>query len=77
MTKALLSLDEIDRVKRINGIRSTTGLAECTGPSRNTWTTALKTRRPTPDILDALLGLGARPSKVLVSADDEMLQTAA
>ncbi|MDK4235771.1 XRE family transcriptional regulator [Corynebacterium propinquum] len=62
----LLSLDEIDRVKRLHHITSTTGLAEKTNLARKTWTTAINTRKPTVSILEALATLGANPSKVLV-----------
>lgn len=62
----LISLDELDRVKRANGLRTIVDLSEATAISRPTWTRAIKTRRPTPDILNALAELGARPNKVLV-----------
>lgn len=62
----LISLDELDRVKRANRLRTVVELSEATSVSRTTWTRAIKTRRPTPDILEALAGLGARPNKVLV-----------
>ncbi|MDK8693618.1 XRE family transcriptional regulator [Corynebacterium sp. MSK158] len=65
----LLSLDEIDRVKRLHHITSTTGLAEKTDLNRKTWTTALNTRRPTVSVLEALAALGANPSKVLVAEE--------
>lgn len=63
----LLSLDEIDRVKRLHHITSTTGLAEKTNLSRKTWTTAISTRKPSASVLEALAALGANPSKVLVA----------
>lgn len=63
----LLSLDEIDRVKRLHHITSTAGLAEKTGLSRKTWTTAIGTRRPTGAVLDELARLGARPTHILVA----------
>ena len=62
----LISLDEQDRVKRANGLQTIVDLSEATAISRPTWTRAIKTRRPTPDILNALAELGARPNKVLV-----------
>lgn len=62
----LISLDELDRVKRANGLQTIIDLSEATAISRPTWTRAIKTRRPTPDILNALAELGARPNKVLV-----------
>lgn len=68
-TQFLISLDEVDRVKRIHGWRSTVDLARNTSVSRTTWTNALKTRRPTPDVLNALAALGARPERVLVLDD--------
>ena len=66
----LLSLDEIDRVKRLHHITSNAGLAEKTGLSRKTWTVATNSRKPSTAVLAALAELGANPSKVLVSADD-------
>lgn len=68
MTMFLLSLDEIDRVKRLNQIHSTVDLANRTHVSRNTWASALRTRRPTPAVLDALADLGARPNRILVTS---------
>lgn len=69
MSQFLISLDEVDRVKRLHRITSTTDLADRTNLGRSTWSRALSTRRPTPDVLDALASLGARPSKVLISED--------
>lgn len=69
MSRFLISLDELDRVKRINGLRSTSDLARKTEMGRATWTRAVNTRRPTPDILDALAQLGARPNRILVAAE--------
>ncbi|MBT2268812.1 XRE family transcriptional regulator [Rhodococcus erythropolis] len=63
----LLSLDEIERVKRANGICTLLELERRTGMTRKSWSTAIKTRRPTPQILDALSTLGAKPSKVLIA----------
>ena len=62
----LLSLDEVDWVKRMNHISSTSGLAEKTNVSRKTWTKALSTREPSALVLQALANLGARPEKILV-----------
>ena len=77
MAQFLLSLDEIERVKAVNGISSTSGIAECTGMSRATWTRAMKSRRPTPDILDALAKLGADPHRILVQAQERSPNVAA
>lgn len=66
MTRFLISLDEIERTKRLNGIGSNVELARATGVSRNTWTTALKERKPTTQVLDALARLGARPDRILI-----------
>lgn len=62
----LLSLDEVDRVKRINNITSTSGFEDKTGITRKTWGKALNTRKPTMTVIEALVELGARPSKILV-----------
>lgn len=77
MTSYMISLDELDRVKRVHGISSVVQLSEATRISRNTWSSALKSRRPTPQILDALAQLGARPSKVLVAAEPTAQSSAA
>ena len=65
----LLSLDEIDRVKRLHHITSNVALAEKTNLSRKTWTVATNTRKPTPAVLEALAALGADPSKILVTTE--------
>ena len=65
----ILSLDEIDRVKRANGIDSLVELERVTGVTRKTWQVAIKTREPKPAVLQALAGLGARPSKILLIDD--------
>ena len=77
MTSFLISLDEVERVKRVHGLRTNVDLANKTGVSRNTWSKALRDRRPTPQVLDALAALGARPSKVLISEDMTGLEAAA
>lgn len=69
MTQFLISLDEVERVKRLNGIRYTSELSERTGISRSTWTRVLGSRKPSSDVLDALAGLGARASRVLIADD--------
>ncbi len=74
---ALLSLDEIDRVKKINGIRTTRGLAEASGVSRNTWTTAIRDRRPTDAVIQGLMRIGANPAKILVAAEEAVRTPAA
>lgn len=77
MNQFLISLDEVERVKRLHDIRSTVELAEKTGIGRATWSRVLKTRQPTPTILQALAQLGARASRVLISEDVHGLATAA
>lgn len=72
----LLSLDEIERVKRKHGIRGITGLADVSQMNRKTWSTAIRDRKPTPQVLDALARLGARPDRILIS-DDESAQMSA
>lgn len=67
MNQFLISLDEVEWVKRNNGIRSTVELASRTKVSRATWTRALSERKPTEVVLQALAKLGARPNKVLIS----------
>ncbi len=65
----LISLDELDIVKRRHHIKTISELAEATSLSRPTWTKAINTRRPTPDVLNALAELGARPDRILVLAE--------
>ena len=69
MAQFLISLDEVERVKRLNGMRYTSELAERTNVSRSTWTRVLSSRKPSPDVLNALAGLGARPSRILIADD--------
>lgn len=66
----LLSLDEIDRVKRINRIQSYVELERVTGVTRKTWRDSIRTREPRPAVLQALAKLGARPAHILISADE-------
>ena len=74
MTKGmfLLSLDEIDRVKRLHHIPSLSSLEEKTGVTRKTWSKAMRERRPTPDVLNALASLGARPERVLIAEEEQL-----
>lgn len=65
----LISLDELDRVKRLNHLSTAVDLANRTGLSRNTWNAAIKKRRPTPQVLDALSELGAHPDRILIKHD--------
>lgn len=69
----LISLDELDRVKRINRLYTAVDLANRTGLSRNTWNAAIKNRRPTPQVLNALAELGAAPERVLVKQETTQL----
>lgn len=69
----LISLDELDRVKRINRLYTAVDLANRTGLSRNTWNAAIKNRRPTPQVLNALAELGAAPERVLVKQEPSAL----
>ena len=70
MSKYLLSLDEIDRVKRLHHITSATGLEEATGVTRKTWSAAINTRQPTIKVLEALAMLGADPARILVREEE-------
>ena len=65
----LISLDELDRVKRLNHLSTAVDLANRTGLSRNTWNAVIKKRRPTPQVLDALSELGAQPDRILIKHD--------
>lgn len=73
----LLSLDEIDRVKRVNGLRTLVDLERVTGVTRKTWQAAMKSREPKPAVLNALATLGARPNRILVGEDPVTMSTAA
>lgn len=64
----LLDLDEIDRVRRGNKLRTPVDLEDATEVTRKTWRDALNTREPKPAVLQALAQLGARPNKILVLA---------
>lgn len=77
MAQFLISLDELDRVKRANHIESIVQLADRTDLSRSTWSRMISTRKPTGDVLDALAKLGARPSKILVLEDTGAAHAAA
>ena len=66
----LLSLDEMERVKSVNGLTSYVSMEQRTRVSERTWRTAFKTRRPTPAVLDALGELGARPDKLIIWSED-------
>lgn len=70
----LLSLDEMDRVKRLAGLKTFVDMERATAVSERTWRTATKTRKPTTHVLDALAILGARADRVLVAgaANDEI-----
>ncbi|ORJ99833.1 hypothetical protein A6F58_00545 [Prescottella equi] len=50
----------------MNRIPTIVALVDATGIDRKTWSTAMKGRRPTPTILDALARLGARPDRILI-----------
>ena len=69
MPKVLVSLDEIDRVKRIHGIRTQEQFADAIGVHRNTLRSLLKERRIDDLFVNRLVELGARPNKILVLAD--------
>lgn len=72
MSKFLLSLDEIDRIRRLHQISSATGFEAKTSLNRKTWSRALTTRRPTPEVLNELAKLGARPNKILIAEQDTL-----
>lgn len=73
----LLSLDEIDRVKRVHRLSSLVDLERETGVTRKTWREAMNTREPKPAVLQALATLGARPNRILVSENEAGLAPAA
>lgn len=62
----LLSLDEIDRVKRVNHIESWSAMEDLTHITRKTWAKTASTRRASWDVMEALVQLGARPDRLLV-----------
>ena len=65
----LLSLDEIDRVKRAHKLSTLVDLERETGITRKTWRDAMNTREPKPAVLQALAELGARPNRILVAEE--------
>lgn len=69
MSRLLLSLDEIDRVKRLHGITSNTGLEDRTGITRKTWAKAINTRQLSIPVMEALYDLGARPDRLIVGVE--------
>ena len=69
VSKLLLSLDEVDRVRRMHGLHSQTALEDKTGITRKTWAKALKTRELSVPVMEALYGLGARPNRLLVGME--------
>lgn len=71
MSKLMLSLDEIDRVMRINGITSQAELYDRTGVARKTWSKAFNSRGLSPAVMNALHELGARPSHLLVGVETD------
>lgn len=73
----LLSLDEIDRVKRVHHLSSLVDLERETGVTRKTWRDALKGREPKPVVLQALAQLGARPNRILVTDETNTVSPAA
>lgn len=69
MAHFLISLDELERVKKANHIDSITALADKSQLSRSTWGRVLKTRIPTGDVIQALAELGANPSRILIAEE--------
>ena len=72
----LLSLDEIDRVKRINRIESWSAMEDLTNITRKTWAKTASTRRASWDVMEKLVELGARPNHLLVAMEKEQLAAA-
>lgn len=71
MTTFILSLDEIDRVKRLNGWKSRHEMVEKMNLCYKTWQNTLRTLQPTSKVLTELAKLGARPDKILVLHKEE------
>lgn len=69
MSKLLLSLDEVDRVRRLNGLHSYTALEDKTGITRKTWAKVLRSRELSTPVMEALYSLGARPNRLLVGME--------
>lgn len=77
MPKVLISLDEVDRVRRLNRITSNAELAEKIGIHRNTLCKYLRTRELNNEVINGLVRLGAKASKILVVVDGAEISTAA
>nr|DAS81593.1 MAG TPA: putative DNA-binding protein [Caudoviricetes sp.] len=75
--KVLISLDEVDRVRRINHITSNAELADKIGVHRNTLRKYLKSRELDNEVINGLVRLGAKASKILVVVDGAELAAAA
>lgn len=71
MPKVLISLDEVDRVRRLNHIASNAELADKIGIHRNTLSKYLKTRELDNEVINGLVRLGAKASKILVVENAE------
>lgn len=72
----LLSLDEIDRVKRMNHLQTYVDLEEATGVTRKTWREAIVSRKPQATVLQALAELGARANRILIDEPIEVRSAA-
>lgn len=77
MPKVLISLDEVDRVRRLNHIASNAELADKIGVHRNTLSKYLKTRELDNEIINGLVRLGAKASRILVVVDKPEVTAAA
>lgn len=75
--KVLISLDEVDRVCRLNHITSNVELADKIGVHRNTLSKYLKSRELDNEIINGLVRLGAKASKILVVVDIAEIAAAA
>lgn len=77
MPKVLVSLDEIDRVMRLNKVRTREQFAELLDVHRNTLRVYLRDRKIDDHFINKLVELGARPNKLLVLADLQTTEAAA
>lgn len=68
MAQFLLNETEVRRVMKENHLSTVSGLEARTGMTRKTWAKALRDLHPTPQVLDALAELGARPNHILKAA---------
>lgn len=75
MKTMLISLDEVDRLKRAHGVTTIRELADIMPISRRTLSVALRDRRATSTVLNAFAAIGADPERILIIDEGDALIT--